>query len=62
MASPHRIRITFNAAEVGQLRISPTLETLLAPAVLPRGGLNHQVLMALKEVRRGLFEVCGGMG
>lgn len=49
--SPHRISITFNQAEVGQLRISPGLEALIAPAMLPRGSLNHQVLLALKEVR-----------
>lgn len=35
---------------MGQLRISPGLETLLAPALLPRGTLNQQLLLALKEV------------
>lgn len=50
VASPRRIRLIFNQAEVGQLRISPGLETLLAPALLPRGALNQQLLLALKEV------------
>lgn len=48
--SPHRISIIFNQAELGQLRISPGLEAVIAPAVLPRGSLNHQILLALKEV------------
>jgi hypothetical protein len=51
--SGHRIGITFDGAEVGQLRISEGLEALLAPAVLPRGSLQHKLLLALKEVRTG---------
>jgi hypothetical protein len=50
VASPRRIRLIFNQAEVGQLRINPTVEMLLAPALLPRGTLNQQLLLALREV------------
>jgi hypothetical protein len=49
--SPHRIALTFRQAEVGQLKISAGLEALLAPAMLPRGFPNMQLLQALKEVR-----------
>ena len=38
--------------QVGRLRISPGLEALLAPALLPRGSLNQQLLLALREVSR----------
>jgi hypothetical protein len=48
--SPHRIALTFRQAEVGQLKISPGLEALLAPAMMPRGFANFQLLQALKEV------------
>jgi hypothetical protein len=34
-----------------QVRISPLLETLLAPALLPRGYINQQLLLAIREVR-----------
>lgn len=50
VASPRRIRLIFNQAEVGQVHINSGLETLIAPALLPRGGLNQQILLALKEV------------
>jgi hypothetical protein len=49
--SPRRIGLTFDAAEVGQLRINEFAEALVAPALLPRGSLNHRLLLALKEVR-----------
>lgn len=48
----------FNEAQVGQLRISEGLQALLAPAVLPRGNINQQLLLALKEVRRGKGVEC----
>lgn len=54
--SPHRIALTFQEAQLGGVRISPLLETLLAPAVLPRGDLSMRLLMGLQEVRRLL---CG---
>ena len=43
------LALTFNEARLTELNISDLVETLLAPALLPRGGLNHQVLLALKE-------------
>ena len=43
---------------MGQLRISEGLQALLAPAVLPRGNINQQLLLALKEVRRGKGVEC----
>jgi hypothetical protein len=45
-----------------QVRISPLLETLLAPALLPRGYINQQLLLAIREVRRAVwnfFSRCG---
>lgn len=47
--SPRRIRLEFAEAGVRDIRITPLLETILAPAVLPRTWLNHQVLLALRE-------------
>ena len=40
-------------------------ETLLAPAILPRSSLNHQILMAIKELElkfplRGALTSMGG--
>jgi hypothetical protein len=58
VASPRRIRLIFNTAEVGQLRINSGLETLIAPALLPRGSLNQQLLLALKEVRADWPSCC----
>lgn len=55
MRSPHRIALTFEEAEVSSVRISPALEALLAPAILPRGFWNQQLLLAIKEVT-GLVE------
>eukprot|EP00775_Hariotina_reticulata_P013356 gene13356-13484_t len=49
--SGHRIAFTFEEAELGQVRISPSLEALLAPALLPRGSLNQQLLLAIKEFK-----------
>ncbi len=48
--SGHRLRLNFESAEVGQLRISEGLEALLAPAMLPRTSIQHQLLLALKQV------------
>lgn len=49
MRSGHRICLAFNAANVGQLRISQGLEALIAPAILPRTPLQHALLMALRD-------------
>lgn len=47
--SPQRIRLTFQEAGVKNICITDELELLLAPAILPRSWLNHQVLLALRE-------------
>lgn len=47
--SPRRIALTFLEAEVGRVQASPLLETLLAPALLPRGWWNQRALLGLKE-------------
>jgi hypothetical protein len=49
--SPHRISLTFEEAQLGSVAISPELEALIAPAILPRGFWNQQLLLAIKEVR-----------
>ena len=43
------LALTFDEARFTELRISDELETALAPALLPRGGANHRVLLALRE-------------
>lgn len=48
--SARRIALTFEEAGFGNVRISPILEALIAPALLPRGFISHQLLLALKEV------------
>ena len=40
----------FEEAQIGGVRISAGLESLLAPALLPRGSLTHLLLLAIKEV------------
>lgn len=50
-SGPRTIKLTFKSVEVGKLRISQAAETLLAPALLPRGSLQQQVLLWFKEVR-----------
>ncbi|GAX72861.1 hypothetical protein CEUSTIGMA_g316.t1 [Chlamydomonas eustigma] len=47
--SPHRISLVFDEARVGSLRISEGLEALIAPAMLPRGSLQHRLLLGIKE-------------
>lgn len=49
--SGKRIALTFEEARVGAVRISDGLEALIAPAMLPRGALQHAVLLAIKQVR-----------
>ena len=56
--SPHRIALTFKQAEVGQLKISQGLETLLAPALLPRGFPNMQLLQGIKDVSGSQLVAC----
>ena len=44
-----RIQLAFQEAGVRGIHIAPQLETLLAPALLPRTWLNHRALLALRE-------------
>jgi hypothetical protein len=48
--SPRRLQLVFQEAGIGDIRISPFLETLIAPAVLPRGWLQQRLLLGLREV------------
>lgn len=62
-----RIALTFQEAQVSEISISPLAETLLAPAILPRGSINHQILMFIKELElkfplRGALTSIGGGG
>ena len=43
------LALVFDDARFTELRISDALETAIAPALLPRGSLNHRVLLALRE-------------
>jgi hypothetical protein len=64
------LRLTFEEAALSDLRVSDAVEALIAPALLPRGGLNHRILLALRELEvrfplRGALEemlMLGGGG
>lgn len=58
--SARRIALTFEEAGFGNVRISPILEALIAPALLPRGFISHQLLLALKEVPFDSMRTVGG--
>jgi hypothetical protein len=38
----------FNLCRYAAVRVSDAVEAFLAPALLPRGSLNHQVLLAIR--------------
>jgi hypothetical protein len=44
-----RIALVFEDARLGDIQLSDGAEALLAPALLPRGSLQHQLLLAIKE-------------
>ena len=44
------LSLVFQEAKVSEVRVSDAVETLIAPALLPRGSLNHQVLLAIREL------------
>ena len=46
---PRTLALAFNTARVGELRISDLVQGLLAPAVLPRTPLQHELLMRLHD-------------
>ena len=55
-SSPRRISLRFQEAGFSDVHITPLTEALIAPAILPRGWLQQQVLLAIKEV--SLFVCC----
>ena len=50
VTSSQRIALKFYSASLDDVQISPLVESLLAPAFLPRTGANHQLLLAIREV------------
>ena len=59
------LSLTFQEARVTEVRISDLAEALIAPALLPRGSINHQILLAIKELElrfplRGAVTAMGG--
>ncbi|CAD7700822.1 unnamed protein product [Ostreobium quekettii] len=49
ISSSRRLALQFESAGISDVKISPELEALIAPAMLPRTSVNHQILLALKE-------------
>ncbi|KAF5834727.1 hypothetical protein DUNSADRAFT_8497 [Dunaliella salina] len=47
--SGHLIALTFDSANVGQLRIDPFLEALITPSLLPRTFIQLLILQALRQ-------------
>lgn len=43
--------MTFEEAQVGSINITPGLEAVIAPAMLPRNSLNHSLLLAIQEAQ-----------
>ena len=59
------LSLTFQEARVTEVRISDLAEAFIAPALLPRGSINHQILLAIKELElrfplRGAVTAMGG--
>jgi hypothetical protein len=50
LRAPRTLSLVFREARVMEVRVSDAIETLLAPALLPRGGFNHQLLLWLREL------------
>ena len=50
-SSPRRISLRFQEAGFSDVRITSLTEALIAPAILPRGWIQQQILLAIKEVR-----------
>lgn len=47
---PRTLELTFEEARVCGLQPANLLEAIIAPAVFPRTPLQHQLLLAIKEV------------
>lgn len=52
-SSPRRIALRFQNAGFSDVHITSLTEALIAPAILPRGWLQQQILLAIKEVGFG---------
>ena len=50
-SSPRRISLRFQEAGFSDVHITSLTEALIAPAILPRGWIQQQILLAIKEVR-----------
>ena len=55
-SGPKTVKLMFQSAQVGDLRITDGLEALIAPSVLPRTTLQQQILLGAKEAR--CWRVC----
>ena len=51
-SSPRRIALRFQEAGFSDVHITPLTEAFVAPALLPRGWIQQQILLAIKEVGR----------
>lgn len=51
LSSPRSISLRFEEAEIGDVRISSELESLLAPAVLPRSTFSMEILQSLRALK-----------
>lgn len=49
-SSPRRIALAFQEAGFSDVHITPLTEAVIAPALLPRGWIQQQILLAIKEV------------
>ena len=66
-AGARTLALTFQEAKVSEVRISDLAEAVIAPALLPRTPLSHQILLAIKELElkfplRGAVTALGGPG
>ena len=66
-AGARTLALTFQEAKVSEVRISDLAEAVIAPALLPRTPLSHQILLAIKELElkfplRGAVTAMGGPG
>eukprot|EP01024_Parvocaulis_polyphysoides_P072909 TRINITY_DN9321_c1_g2_i2.p1 TRINITY_DN9321_c1_g2~~TRINITY_DN9321_c1_g2_i2.p1 ORF type:complete len:295 (-),score=25.67 TRINITY_DN9321_c1_g2_i2:189-962(-) len=51
ISSRNTIKLTFLKGSLGELNPTETLESILVPAMLPRGQFNQQLLLGLKEFK-----------
>ena len=56
-SSPRRISLRFQEAGFSDVRITSFTEALIAPAILPRGWIQQQALLAIKEACPALLHL-----